>query len=157
MHLLPFLNFLLGWKTDPQVIQDPKVWTDFRDGNDYAFQYNVSKGGSFDTANTFKILNNSSGMLEVHRNSDVTDHAYDINIRNITSDATVNKLSFTYDNVVSPYETITVGINGTYNGDEAVTVTIEYDYIGKDGKAVGGTQYTSVSFLISNLYEDLSS
>ena len=152
--LLPFLNFLLGWKTDPQEIKDPMLWTEFRDNNDYAFQYGVSKGGSFDTANTIKLLNNSSGMLEIHRNSDVTDHAYDINIRNITSDATVNKLTFTYDSVVSPYETVTINIGGTYNGDEAVTVTIEYDYIGKDGKAVGGTQYTSISFLISNLYED---
>ena len=152
--LMPFLNFLLGWKTDPQEIKDPMLWTEFRDGNDYAFQYNVSKGGSFDTANVIKLLNNSSGMLEIHRGSDVTDHAYDINIRNITSDATVNKLTFTYDSVVSPYETVTINIGGTYNGDEAVTVTIEYDYIGKDGKAVGGTQYTSISFLISNLYED---
>ncbi|MBQ4571950.1 MAG: hypothetical protein IJA80_01575 [Clostridia bacterium] len=152
---LPILNFFLGWKTDPQEIADPQVWTTFRDGNDYAFQYNIGAGGAIDSAETkIKILNNSAGMLETHRNTSVTDHAYDINIRNITSDATVNTLTFTYDNVVSPWETIDVSVGGTYNGEEAVTVTIEYDYVGKDGQAIGGTQYTSVTFLVSNQYED---
>lgn len=153
--LFPFLNFLLGWKTDPQVIADPVMWTDFRDGNDYAFQYNVGNGGAIDSATTkIKILNNSAGMLETHRGSDVTDHAYDINIRNVTSDAELNTVTFEYDNVVSPYETVDIKIGGTYRGNESVTVTIEYDYVGKDGQPVGGTQYTSITFLLSNLYED---
>lgn len=154
--LMPFLNFLLGWKTDPQVIADPKIWTSFRDGNDYAFQWTGQDGYPSIDANNTKIiiLNNSAGMLETHRNSDVTDHAYDINIRNVTSDATKNTLTFTYDNVISPYEQVEIKVGGKYSADEAVTVTIEYDYVGKDGKAVGGTQYTSVSFLVSNLYED---
>ena len=152
--VFPFLNFLLGWKTDPQVIADPQIWTSFRDGNDYAFQYNISAGGTIDTETKLVILNNSAGMLETHRNSSVTDHAYDINILSITSDATVNDLTFTYDNVISPYEQVEVQVGGKYNGDEAVTVTIAYDYVGKDGQPVGGTQYTSISFFISNLYED---
>ena len=154
--LMPFLNFLLGWKTDPQVVADPKIWTSFRDGNDYAFQWTGQDGYPSIDANNTKIiiLNNSAGMLETHRNSDVTDHAYDINIRNVTSDATKNTLTFTYDNVISPYEQVEIKVGGKYSADEAVTVTIEYDYVGKDGKAVGGTQYTSVSFLVSNLYED---
>ena len=152
--LFPFLNFLLGWKTDPQVIADPEIWTDFRDDNDYAFQYSINAGGTIDSETKLVLLNSSAGMLEKHRNSNVTDHAYDINIKSITSDATVNNLTFSYDNVVSPYEQITIQVGGTYNGDEAVTVTIEYDYVGKDGQPVGGTQYTSISFLVSNLYED---
>ncbi len=153
--LLPFLNFLLGWKTDPQEIADPKIWTAFRDGNDYAFQYNIAAGGNIDADNTIiKVLNNSAGMLEKHRNSTVTDHAYDIEIKSITSDATVNTLTFTYDNTISPYETIDIKIGGKYNGDEAATITIAYDYVGKDGKAIGGTQYTSLTVLFSNHYED---
>ena len=152
--LLPFLNFLLGWKTDPQEVADPKIWTDFRDGNDYAFQYNISAGQSIDSETVIKLLNNSAGMLETHRNSSVTDHAYDIVIRNITSDATVNKLTFSYDSTVSPYETIDIKVGGTYNGEEAATITIEYDYVGKDGQPIGGTQYTTMSFLLSNQYED---
>ena len=151
---MPFLGFLLGWQTNPQKIADPQIWTTFRDGNDYAFQWGIAKGGAIDSETKFKILNNSSGMLETHRNSDVKDKPYNINIKSITSDATVNKLTFTYDNEVSPWETITVQVGGTYNGDEAVTVTIAYDYVGKDGSAIGGTQYTSFSFLVSNLYED---
>ena len=157
--LIPFINFLIGWKTDPQEIKDPVVWTTFRDGNDYAFQW--SGNGvypSMDADNTLiNILNNSSGMLEKHENSDVTDHAYDIQIKSVTSDATKNTLKFTYSDgngLVSPYETVAIKVGGTYKGEEAVTVTIAYEYLGKDGSAIGGTQYTSVSFLISNQYED---
>ncbi len=156
--VLPILNFFLGWKTDPQEIADPEIWTSFRDGNDYAFQYNVATGGAIDSASTMiKILNNSAGMLETHRNSDVTDHAYDIQIKSVTSDATVNKLTFTYgdgNGLVSPYETLDIKIGGTYNGEEAATITIAYDYVGKDGQAIGGTQYTSYTVLFSNQYED---
>ena len=154
--LMPFLNFLLGWKTDPQVVKDPVIWTEFRDGNDYAFQW-TGNGvyPTMDADNTkIKILNNSSGMLETHRNSSVTDHAYDIEIKSVTSDATVNTLKFTYDKTVSPYETVDIKIDGTYNGEEAATITIAYDYVGKNGKAIGGTQYTSLTILFSNQYED---
>ncbi len=162
--LFPFLNFLLGWKTDPQEIKDPEIWTDFRDGNDYAFQYNVAAGGAIDSETTkIKILNNSSGMLETHRKSSVTDHSYDIVIKSVTSDAALNTVNFTVvssqkdDNgnpYLAPYESAEIKVGGKYNAEEAITVTIGYDYIGKDGKAIGGTQYTTVSFLLSNQYED---
>ena len=155
--LLPFLNFLLGWKTDPQKVADPKIWTSFRDGNDYAFQW-VDNGvyPSMDADNTvINILNNSAGMLETHRNSDVTDHAYDIQIKSVTSDATVNTLQFNYgDGHISPYETLAIKVGGTYKGEEAATITIAYDYVGKDGQPIGGTQYTSLTIFFSNQYED---
>ena len=155
--LLPFLNFLLGWKTDPQKVADPKIWTSFRDGNDYAFQW--TENGVYpkieENETLIKILNNSAGMLETHRNSEVTDHAYDIQIKSVTSDATVNTLQFNYgDGLISPYETLDVKIGGKYNGEEAATITIAYDYVGKDGKAIGGTQYTSLTIFFSNQYED---
>ena len=162
--IFPFLNFLLGWKTDPQTMAAPQMWTAFRDSNDYAFQYNISAGGAIDSENTvIKILNSSAGMLETHRDSTITDHAYDINIRSITSDATVNTLTFSIDGVtpsasnpvvIAPYEQANINIGGTFNADEAVTMVVEYDYVGKDGNPVGGTQYTSITFLVSNLYED---
>ena len=157
--VFPFLGFLLGWKTDPQQIADPQIWTSFRDGNDYAFQW--KDNGVYPTieADTtlIKILNNSAGMLETHRNSDVTDHAYDIQIKSVTSDATVNTLKFTYgdgNGLISPYETLDIKIGGTYKGEETTTITIAYDYVGKDGVAIGGTQYTSLTLLFSNQYED---
>ena len=157
--IFPFLNFLLGWKTDPQVVKDPEIWTSFRDGNDYAFQWTGQDGyPAIDSASTIiKVLNNSSGMLETHRTSDVTDHAYDIQIKSITDDATTNDLTYTYgdgNGLVSPYETLDIKIGGTYNGEEATTITIAYDYVGKDGQAIGGTQYTSITILFSNQYED---
>ena len=154
---LPFLNFLLGWKTDPQKIADPQIWTEFRDNNDYAFQW--KDNGVYPTIESdytkIKIRNNSAGMLETHRNSSVTDHAYDIQIKSVTSDAATNSLSFNYgDGHISPYETLDIKIGGTYNGEEATTITIGYDYVGKDGSAIGGTQYTSLTILFSNQYED---
>ena len=155
--LLPFLNFLLGWKTDPQKIADPEIWTSFRDGNDYAFQWtgNGVYPSIEENETKINILNNSAGMLETHRNSDVTDHAYDIQIKSVTSDATVNTLTFNYgDGLISPYETLAIKIGGTYKGEEAATITIAYDYVGKDGSAIGGTQYTSLTILFSNQYED---
>ena len=157
--LLPFLNFLLGWKTDPQRIADPEVWHSFRDGNDYAFQWQENGVYPSIEANEtlINIRNNSSGMLEIHRHSDKVDQAYEMHIKSVTSDATVNTLTFTFSDgngIVSPYETIQIKIGGTYKGEEAVTVTIAYEYIGKDGVAVGGTQYITTTFLISNQYED---
>ena len=156
--VFPFLNFLLGWKTDPQKIADPQIWTSFRDNKQYAYQWNPNT--SKDTqvneamnATEIKVLNNSAGMLEIHRNSDVKDKAYDIQIKSVTSDATVNDIKFTYSDgngLVSPYETVTINVGGTYKGDEAITVTIAYDYVGKNGAAIGGTQYTSISMFICN-------
>ncbi len=157
--LFPFLNFLLGWKTDPQEIADPQIWTSFRDGNDYAFQW-TGNGvyPAMDADNTLiKVLNNSAGMLEKHRNSSVTDHAYDIQIKSVTSDATTNTLTFTYgdgNGLVSPYETLDIKIGGTFKGDESTTITIAYDYVGKDGQPIGGTQYTSLTVLFSDKFED---
>ena len=155
--VFPFLNFLLGWKTDPQQIADPQIWTEFRDGNDYAFQW--KDNGVYPTIESdytkIKIRNNSAGMLETHRNSSVTDHAYDIQIVSVTSDATTNKLTFSYgDGYISPYETLDIKIGGTYNGEEAATITVGYNYVGKDGSAIGGTQYTSITIFFSNQYED---
>ncbi len=155
--VIPFLNFILGWKMDPQVVADPQIWTSFRDGNDYAFQWSGQTNyPAIDSTSTMlKILNSSSGMLETHRGSSVTDHAYDIQIRGITSDASVNTVTFDYgDGHISPYETLDIKIGGTYSGEEAVTATITYDYVGKDGQPVGGTLYMSYTFFLSNQYED---
>ena len=177
--IMPFLNFLFGWKTDPQKIADPVMGYQFQGGKDYAFQgvtdaeHGKTGGGSSASTGTaisgtyITFLNNSAGMLETHRNSDVTDHNYDIVIKSVTFDGTINNdLSASYvtvaadgtesaaDATVNPWEKVWVKVNGTYKGDEAVTMTIAYDYVGKDGQAVGGTQYTSYTFLISGLYED---
>ena len=177
--IMPFLNFLFGWKTDPQKIADPVMGYQFQGGKDYAFQgvtdaeHGKTGGGSSASTGTaisgtyITFLNNSAGMLETHRNSDVTDHNYDIVIKSVTFDGTINNdLSASYVTVaadgtesaanatVNPWEKVWVKVNGTYKGDEAVTMTIAYDYVGKDGQAVGGTQYTSYTFLISGLYED---
>ncbi len=157
--LAPFLGFLLGWKTDPQVVSDPVVWTEFRDGNDYAFQWtgNGTYPNINDGATKIKFLNNSAGMLETHRNSSVEDHAYDITIKSIDFGTTQNTYTYSFgdgNGVCSPWETLDIIIGGTYSVEESITVTIGYDYVGKGGEAIGGTQYTSVTFLVSNQFED---
>lgn len=153
--VLPILNFFIGWKTDPQVLADPVIWTSFRDGNDYMFIW--TGDSSYPTINTSYIyfLNNSSGMLETHRDSEVVDHEYAIQITSVTSNAKSNTVTFDYgDGYVSPYEQLAIAIGGTYTADEAFTITIAYNYLGKDGVAVGGTQYKSIPVFMSNLYED---
>lgn len=151
----PFLNFLLGWKTDPQVIADPVINMTNRDGNDYTFVWSGSQNYPAIEETKISFTNNSSGMLEKHRNSSVTDHEYQIVIDSVTSDASVNKVTFNVaDSTASPYETVTINVGGTYNGPETVMITIAYHYVGKDGQPVGGTQYASIVTLITNLYED---
>ena len=147
---LPFFNFFIGWKTDAQKYAEPQVWTSYRDGNDYMY---VSGNTIANTSIFFQ--NNSSGMLEIHRNSNVTDHEYAIQIVGIEDDAKLTDLTYSYgDGYVSPYEQLTINVGGTYGGEEPVTITIAYEYVGKDGKPVGATYYTSFTTLISNKFED---
>ena len=148
--VLPILNFFIGWKTDPQKYADPQIWTSYRDGNDYIY---VS-GNNIEQTSIF-FQNNSSGMLEKHKNSSVTDHEYAIQIVGIEHDAKLTNLTFSYgDGYVSPYEQLTINVGGAYGGEEPVTITIAYEYVGKDGKPVGSTYYTTITTLISNKFED---
>lgn len=148
--VLPILNMFIGWKMDPQVIADPTIWATLNNDKDYAYQTGTTISGT-----TISFLNNSSGMLEIHRNSTVEDHEYAIQINSVTSDATVNTLKFDYgDGYCSPYETLNINVSGTYKGEEAATITIAYSYLGKDGTAIGGPQYTSITLLFSNQAED---
>lgn len=155
--VLPILGYFIGWKMDAQVMADPEISTSFRDGDDYAFQY-TGNGvyPKIDSENTIiNFLNNSSGMLEKHPDADVDDHAYEIKILKVESDATVNTLTFDYgDGIASPYETLPIKIGGTYNGEEAVTITITYQFTGKDGQPTGPNLYESITVLFSNQYED---
>lgn len=154
--LFPILNFLLGWKTSPQEYKDPTIYMSNRDGNDYTFVWTGSDNYPTIESTTLNFVNNSAGMLYKHRNSSVTDSPYTIKIKEITSDAVSNTLTFDYtvDQEVAPYETAAIAVGGTYAGDEAVTITVKYEFMGKDGNAVGGTQYATVTTFISNLYQD---
>ncbi len=154
--LFPILNFLLGWKTSPQEYNDPTIYMSNRDGNDYTFVWTGSSNYPAIESTVLNFVNNSAGMLYKHRNSSVTDSPYTIKIKEITSDATVNTLTFDYtvDQEVAPYETAAISVGGTYVADEAVTITVKYEFMGKDGNPVGGTQYAAVTTFISNLYQD---
>lgn len=153
---LPIVNFLLGWKTSAQTYADPSIYLTNRDGNDYTYVWSGSTNYPAIESTTLNFVNNSSGMLYKHRNSSVKDSPYTIKIKEITSDAVQNTLTFDYtvDQTVAPYETATIAVGGTYVADEAVTITVKYEFTGKDGKPVGGTQYATVTTFISNLYSD---
>ncbi len=151
--VLPFVNFFLGWKTDPQILADPVIRGNYRDGNDYVFAYNSSFEG-----NSIDFTNNSSGMLEKHRNSTIEDHEYAIQIDSISHDATTNSgMTLTMSDSTgycSPYETIKINFGGTYSGEEAICVTVTYHFIGKDGNQIGDTYKEQIYCMISNQYED---
>ncbi len=156
---LPFLNFFIGWKMDPQVIADPIVNWSHRDGNDYAFIWASSSNPNGYPNNTgdssIKFTNNSSGMLEKHRDTTTVDHEYAIKILSVTNDASKNTVSVSIpDDTASPYETITMPISINYTAEEAVKFTIKYQYIGKDGNPVGGELEKVMYTLFSNSYED---
>ncbi len=152
---LPFLNFFMGWKMDPQVIADPVIQWSHRDGNDYAFMWSGADGYPTVSGDTsIKFTNNSSGMLEKHTDG-VEDHEYAIEIVSVTNDATKNTVTTgSYDNVASPYETITIPIVCTYSAEEAVKFTIKYKYVGKDGEPIGGELEKVMYTFFSNSYED---
>lgn len=155
---LPFLNFFLGWKMDPQVMADPIIQWSHRDGNDYAFISASSDNPNGYPNNTgdssIKFTNNSSGMLEKHRDG-TEDQEYAIQIVSVTNDATKNTVSVNIpDNYCSPYETITMPISINYAAEEAVKFTITYKYIGKDGQPVGGELEKVMYTFFSNSYED---
>lgn len=155
--VLPIVNFFVGWTTDPQKYSDPvlslsstdtiNAWGDYRSvpENDYVY----TNGNSATT--TLTIRNNCSGMLLEHRNSSVTDHDYDIEIDRIYSN-TGDAVSATIPSgAIGPGDQVGVEITIPYTSDKYVDISIDYRYIGKDGKGVGGTQTESIYKLISNV------
>ncbi len=155
---LPFLNFFLGWKVDPQVIADPEVGM-----NNYwsrAFSYCHEAGAISWTWIRFR--NGSSGMLEKHRDTTTVDHEYEIVIDSVTHNAKINTTlavdegNWNEENrAASPYETIEIPLTGTFVDDEAVCLTVEYHYVGKDGQSVGGQLKKNIYTYFTDVDEDL--
>lgn len=146
--LLPLANFFLGWTTDAQKYADPVSSTTNTEGYDYL----LAVDGNATT--TLTIINNSAGMLLKHRNSTVEDKAYDIKVTSIKSNTGDNiTLSKTATEdapiIVSPYEKTVIDVTIPYVSDKMVDITIEYQFIGKDGAVVGGKRTSSVYKFVS--------
>lgn len=126
--VLPIVGMFLGWKTGIQEYSDPSIYFHNDNGDDYLYSQ---------VTNTLKFVNNSAGMLQKHRNSDVVDTSYTINISNIEADNGVTFSATT--GIVEPGAT--ASFTATVPADDVVTkVRVTYSYIGKDGKALGGEQ-----------------
>lgn len=137
--VMPILNFFVGWTTDPQKYADPAIYV-FSSSND-----NYMYSGS---TNTLKFINTSSGMLLKHRNSSVTDHAYDINVISVATDVADCSVSG-WPTTVAPGETADLAITLPAN-DCVVKFTVTYSYVGKDGKALGGEKVKSIYKYVSH-------
>ncbi len=126
--VLPIVGMFLGWKTGIQEYADPSIYFFNDNGDDYLYSQ---------ATNTLNFVNNSAGMLQKHRNSDVVDTSYTISISNIEADNGVTFSATT--GTVAPGGT--ASFTATVPVTDAVTqVRITYSYIGKDGQPLGGEQ-----------------
>lgn len=138
--VMPFLNFFVGWTTDPQKMADPNVSYTNTDGYDYLFS-----ADSATVSSTMVIRNDSAGSLLEHRNTDTVDQPYNIHITSITSSDETMTSSASFPMVIAPGATGNIPLSLTYSGDKVVTFQITYYYVFKDGTAVGGEQ-TMISY-----------
>lgn len=126
--VLPIAGMFVGWKTGIQEYSDPSIYFHNNNGDDYLYSQ---------VTNTLNFVNNSAGMLQKHRNSDVVDTSYTISISNIEADNGVTFSGTT--GIVEPGAT--ASFTATVPATDAVTqVRVTYSYIGKDGKPLGGEQ-----------------
>lgn len=138
--VMPFLNFFIGWTTDPQKMADPSVSYSNTDGYNYLFS-----SDSATVSSTMVIRNDSAGSLLEHRNTDAVDQPYNIHITGITSSDETITTTASFPMVIAPGATGNIPLSLTYSGDKAVTFQITYYYVFKDGTAVGGEQ-TMISY-----------
>lgn len=126
--ILPIVGMVLGWKTSPQAYSNPSIYFSTSSGDTYLHPSATS---------VLKFVNNSSGMLEKHRNSDKVDQPYTIRITNVELDNGASASGFPID--VAPGATADISIT-VPSTDTVVKAIVTYSYTGKDGKALGGEQ-----------------
>lgn len=158
--LMPFANFFLGWKTDPQVMGTPSIAF----SNPASREYITATGSTATT--TMRVINTASGMLLKHRANNGTDgnnltaqadSAYTLRIEGISCDGgALHDLGYTVANplIVAPGAIIDVPLTFDYTADTAIMLDIAYSFVGKDGNAVGGQQHKIVYQFISNIIPD---
>jgi hypothetical protein len=146
---MPFATMFLGWKSDPQVYADPQlIFT-----NSQGYNYYYTSG-----TETLKVSNGSAGMLLKHRTSLAVDgqnlaspdSAYAIKIISVTSNDGTIGTSTSLPKTLQPWEETTLTLTNSSNTARTVQVTIAYTFTGKDGTAIGGTQYaTNTTYVTS--------
>ncbi len=139
---MPFVTMFLGWKSDPQVYADPMLIFE----NSQGYNYFYTSG-----TETLKVSNGSSGMLLKHRNSTITDSPYNIKITAVSSNDGTIGTSTALPKTIAPWAETTLTLtNSNTNTARTVQVTIAYEFTGKDGSPIGGTQYATNTTYVSN-------
>ncbi|MCH5170019.1 MAG: hypothetical protein J1F24_01895 [Oscillospiraceae bacterium] len=143
--ILPLANFFIGWSTDPQKYADPAIYMT----NDWSSVYQKT-----DNNPVLKIVNSSSGMLLKHRNSNTVDTAYVITITGIEfTDGVSTSASFPV--TVQPYDTADIPLT-VPNASTTFKAVISYQFTGKDGSPLGGTNQKVVYGYVSNINDQLN-
>lgn len=147
--VMPILNFFVGWTTDAQKLTNPNIAFSNQDDLDYMYT------NSGTVSSTISIRNDSSGMLLKHRQSSVTDQAYNMVIEGVSSTDGALSSSASFPITISPSSSASIPVSAAYSGDRAIAINITYYYTFKDGTKVGGTQTKTVYQFISNMKTDI--
>ncbi len=130
--VMPIVGMFVGWKTGAQEYSEPSIYFTTSSNDTYLHK---------DATITLKFTNNSAGMLEKHRNSDVEDKSYTIQVSNVECEDGATASGFPA--TVEPGATADISVTVPGN-DETLKFIITYSYIGKDGQALGGEQKKAV-------------
>lgn len=148
---MPILGFFVGWVTDAQKYAEPNIYFTNDWGSSYLY---TAADGSSTNNPQIKITNKSSGMLLKHRNSSVTDTAYSIKITAVELDGGVTYTA-SLPITVQPGDTASIALSiPSTSGTTKATIT--YEFTGKDGQPLGGTQKKIAYAYISDVTDQMN-
>lgn len=143
---LPIVNFFLGWITDAQKFADPTVNFSNAEGKSYIYT------STNEAKTTVKITNNSAGMLQKHRNSDVEDKDYILVIDGIGGDFTTTQ---SFPIRIMPYGTASFEATMPYTEERGVKIYMYYHFELKDGTKLADSSLRSTTYqVVSNRVDD---
>lgn len=144
---LPIVNFFLGWVTDAQKFADPTLIFSNEGGKSYIYT------STNEAKTTLKITNNSAGMLQKHRNSDIEDKDYILVIDGIGGDFTTTQ---TFPIRIMPYGTASFDATMPYTEERGVKMYMYYHFELKDGTKLEESSLRSTTYqVVSNRVTDL--
>lgn len=143
---LPIVNFFLGWITDAQKFADPTLIFSNEGGKSYIYT------STNEAKTTLKITNNSAGMLQKHRNSDVEDKDYILVIDGVGGDFTTTQ---SFPIRIMPYGTASFEATMPYTEERGVKIYLYYHFELKDGTKLADSSLRSTTYqVVSNREQD---
>lgn len=143
---LPIVNFFLGWITDAQKFADPTLNFSNAEGKSYIYT------STNEAKTTLKITNNSAGMLQKHRNSDVEDKDYILVIDGVGGDFTTTQ---SFPIRIMPYGTASFEATMPYTEERGVKIYMYYHFELKDGTKLADSSLRSTTYqVVSNRVDD---